>query len=594
MNRMTGRFSRHLILLVLFTLLPGLPAAADSYQFEGVERIVAIGDVHGVHDELVDILKGTGLIDEDLSWIGGETHLVSLGDLLDRGDHGRQVLDLLMRLEGEAEAAGGAVHVLLGNHEVMVLTGDLRYVSEGDFAQYGSESHGGLPRGFLEYRAAFSPAGEYGRWLLEKPVMIRINDSLFVHGGLSDKLEGMSLVEINASAAQDLRRFAEGWHTLLDAGLLEDTDDFDEIRTRTRALADGSDDERLHDIARGMLEALNGLPFQPDGPLWYRGSSLCHPYAESHVLADVLDQLGAKRVVVGHTPTAERRISSRMDGRVYRIDTGINNEAYQGRPSALVIEGGKTIAWYAGDGLTEIEADPNRIWTRPYGMSDGEIEEFLRTAEVAGSEKIEIGVTESKRLTLEQDGRSMRALFKTIDTDPRLESSRRWSRTADFADRYQYEIAAYLLDRLLDLHMVPVTVEREIGGERGAVQYWIENAFNEVQRREQSIPFTGHCDLQPQYDIMNAFDILIFNVDRNLGDILYDRDWKLWLIDHSRSFSTQRGIPPMIRRSEISLPPGMATALERVTQEKLEVLEPWLHRRQIQALVTRSQWLQRH
>lgn len=578
---------------VLLALFSCLHANADTYHFENVERIVAIGDVHGAHDELVSILRGTELIDEELNWTGGAAHLVSVGDLLDRGDHGRQVLDLLMRLENEAAAAGGAVHVLLGNHEVMVLTGDLRYVSEGDFAQYGSESHGGMPPGFMEYRAAFAPAGEYGRWLLGKPVMIRIDDSLFVHGGLSGMLADKSLATINASAMHDVRRFAEGRHALLDAGLLSDTDDFDAIRARARTLADGSSEEEYRDLARGMLEALNGLPFHPDGPLWYRGSSLCHPYTETMIASGVLKQLGAKRAAFGHTPTHNRRITSRMDGRVYRIDTGINNEAYQGRPSALVIEGDRVSAWYKDDGSASIEAEPNRVWARPHGMSDAELEDFLLTAEITKSEDIGIGVTESTRLTLEKDGRRIRASFKTIDTDPGLENSRVWPRTADFADRYQYEIAAYRLDRILDLHMVPVTVERVIGRERGAVQYWIENSFNEVQRREQNIPFTGHCDLKPQYDVMNVFDILIFNVDRNLGDILYDSDWTLWLVDHSRSFGTQRGVPAMVGRAQINVTPELYAVLEGVTQDRLKELETWLNRRQIQALVTRAQWLRR-
>jgi hypothetical protein len=84
---------------------------------------VAIGDVHGALDEFVVVLRGVELVDEELNWIGGRTHLVSLGDLVDRGDYGRQVMDLVMRLQAEAEAAGGAVHIVLGNHEVMNLVG---------------------------------------------------------------------------------------------------------------------------------------------------------------------------------------------------------------------------------------------------------------------------------------------------------------------------------------------------------------------------------------------------------------------------------------------------------------------------------------
>lgn len=591
MCQIPTRRSFFISLLLLAGLLVWQQAAADTFRFGGVERVVAIGDVHGAYDELVELLQGTGLIDAELAWTGGEAHLVSLGDLLHRGDHGRQVMDLLMRLEEEADAAGGAVHLVLGNHEVMALTGDFRYISEGDYAQFGSEVVKGLPAGFVARRKAFSPDGRYGRWLLDKPVMVVVNNSLFVHGGVSEMIDGMSLAEINEAAMRDVRRFAEGWHVLLDAGKLTEGDDFDVIRQRAAELHnDRSQEAEIREAATGVVEVIAGLAIQPDGPLWYRGTSACHPHAEKHVTTAVLDRLDVRRVVIGHTPTLERRITSRMDGRVVQIDTGMNQEAYQGQAAALVIEGDDIGAVYSGGEPESVPAELNREWPRPYGMSDEEIEEFLRTAEVTRIEDVGEGVTRPQRLTLERDGRSMRAIFKTIDTDPGLERGGRWGRDADFADRYNYEIAAYKLDRLLGLQMVPVTVEREIDGQRGSVQYWVENGFNETRRREENIPLGGLCNMNSQYALMNAFDVLIFNVDRNQGDILYDRDWRVWLVDHSRSFGTQRGIPDTIRE-QIIVFPGFAEALERVNHDHLEILEPYLHSREIRALISRANWL---
>lgn len=586
------RLTFAVIFLVLFASpLWGQPAA-DPYRFENVERVVAIGDVHGARDELVEILKATDLVDDDLSWIGGKTHLVSVGDLVHRGDHGRQVMDLLMRLEGEASKAGGAVHVVLGNHDVMAMTGDFRYVSDAGFSQFGTEPIDGLPPGFVERRRAFAPDGRYGRWLLNKPVMIVIDDSLFVHGGLPEILKGMSLEEINKSAQRDVSRFANGWQLLLKEDVLDGGDDFDAIRERAAELTgDMRQEPEVRTAAIDIVKSLEGLPFLPDGPLWYRGTSACHPYTEKDITTGVLESLGAARVVIGHTPTVNRRITSRMDERVYRIDTGMNREVYRGRPSALVIMPGRVFTVYSDDEMQSVRAEPNRVWSRPDGMSDEQIEEFLLSAEVTKTEDIGEGVTKSKRLTLELDGRSMRALFKTIDTDPGLERKRRWQRESDFADRYMYEIAAYRLDRLLDLQMVPVTVDRTVDGVRGSVQYWIEDSFNEARRREEEISVhAGLCGLQPQYTIMNVFDVLIFNVDRNLGDILYDRAWNLWLVDHSRAFSARRGVPEMINE-EIVVPPELARILKRVTRERLEELEPLLHERQLQALVSRAKWL---
>lgn len=578
-------------LAMLLALGQATIAHAAEWRHEGVERVIAIGDVHGARDELIALLGDVGLVDEELRWSGGRTHLVSIGDLLDRGDHGRQVMDLMMRLQQEAAAVGGAVHVLLGNHEVMNLTGDLRYVSEGDYAQFGSEARGGLPAGFFERRAALAPDGLYGRWLLGLPAALVVNDTLFVHGGVSTMLVGMSLEQINVAAMRDVRRVAEGWHALLDAGLLGDTDSFSALRARAAALAEDGQEPGLRVLGREMSEALQGLPFNPDGVLWYRGNSVCHAYAEGDTLRKVLAKVGAGRVVVGHTVTGPRKITSRVDGLVYRIDTGMNHAAYGGTPGALIIENGDPRAKYLGAPAAAVAMEPARDWTRPYGMSDAELEDFLRTAEITLVEDLAEGVTRPQRLTLERDGRKMRAVFKTVDTNPGLERQRRWSREHDLADRHIYDVVAYQLDRILGVDMVPVAVERVVDGRSGTVQYWIENSINENQRRAQEIPRSSDCSFAPQFNIMNVFDLLIFNTDRNLGNILYDADQHIWLIDHTRAFGTRRGEPAMLRNAQIVITPELAAMLDRVTEENLAPLKPYLHARQVSALVTRAQWL---
>ena len=148
--------------------------------------MVAFADVHGAYTELVTLLRETGIVDAQDRWTAGRTHLVSVGDLLDRGDDSRKVMDLLMRLQGEARAAGGQLHVALGNHEAMNVLGDLRYVTPGEYAAYvdlesaaeraeqrkaweaakGPGSGAGLrqkfPPGFFGHRAALGPNGKYG------------------------------------------------------------------------------------------------------------------------------------------------------------------------------------------------------------------------------------------------------------------------------------------------------------------------------------------------------------------------------------------------------------------------------------------------
>src|SRR5580765_7638710 len=108
-----------LVLVVMAAGSGRAPLAAPSCQLTGVDRVVAVGDVHGAYDRYVEILRTTGLLDDRLRWTGGRTHLVQLGDVVDRGPDSLKALDLLERLEKDASRAGGAVHALLGNHEVM-------------------------------------------------------------------------------------------------------------------------------------------------------------------------------------------------------------------------------------------------------------------------------------------------------------------------------------------------------------------------------------------------------------------------------------------------------------------------------------------
>lgn len=601
---LSGRARRLASALVcgFLLVLAASSAAAQTYRFSNVERVVAIGDVHGAYPEFVQVLKGTGLVDANLHWTGGRTHLVSTGDLFSRGDRALEVVELLMRLQGEAVSAGGAVHALLGNHEVMSLTGDLRYVSPGEFATYATQDGArrdaaiGARPGYLERMQALAPDGRIGRWLLQRPVMIVINDDLFVHGGLSDKLAGKTLEQVNASAIGDVRTFASSWHALVAGGALQPTDDFDRILAAANVLATapvvaGEPPSPLQAPAQAIVAAVKGLPFQSNGPVWYRGSSVCHPYTESEVVRAALRSLGAQRVVVGHTPTLDHHVSLRLEAQVARIDTGMNKAAYEGIPAALVIEPGVTRAFHLGEGMVAPRTELNREWARPYGMSDAQLEDFLLNAPITQDEALDLGVTNPRRLTLERDGKRIRAVFKTFDSDPEIRPNGRWERRYDKADRYLYEIAAYRLDRILGLQMVPVAVERRVDGQRGLVQYWVEGAHNETERIQQKLQYDTDCSYARQHQLINAFDVLVHNLDRNTGNILYDREWQAWMIDHSRAFSTEEGRPPELRKTPIVVSPQLRAALANVTEARLAPLAPYLHIRQIRALVARAQAL---
>ncbi len=193
------------IIGLLFCVIIALFGPAKGWANQEVaKRIVAIGDVHGAYEELIELLQGNGLIDEQHRWSGGSTTLVSLGDLLDRGPRSRAAMDLLMRLQREAPSTGGAVHMLLGNHESMNLIGDLRDVSTAEYAAFADdplpanvEIDPARPPGYYQHRTAFSAEGKYGRWLLQQPSLLKLGDTLFAHGGLPPMIRQYDINGLN-------------------------------------------------------------------------------------------------------------------------------------------------------------------------------------------------------------------------------------------------------------------------------------------------------------------------------------------------------------------------------------------------------------
>jgi hypothetical protein len=156
-----------------------------------LERVVAIGDLHADLPHALAVLKMAELVDEDGHWSGGTATFVQTGDTTDRGPDSLEVLQLMARLETEAEAAGGRVVALLGNHEVMNLTGDWRYVSDGDLEDFD---------GSVEARReAFGPDGELGIWLRNHGIVAVVDRVAYAHGGITAEWAEKGVDAINAS-----------------------------------------------------------------------------------------------------------------------------------------------------------------------------------------------------------------------------------------------------------------------------------------------------------------------------------------------------------------------------------------------------------
>ncbi len=341
-----------LLPLFIFILLTGLFAENIQCVWTGVERIVAVGDLHGDFNNFVRILRFNNIIDDKNNWAAGKTHLVQIGDVMDRGDHAKRIFDLLENLEIQAEEAGGKVHFLIGNHEELNIMNrafdfDL-YVTVEQFIDFIPDGYrqkrekkirgktGNIDSENTNYDFSLHPEllsfwedilkdakkkrnsedqrqyykgfiDKHGKWILEKNVVIKINNIIFVHGGIS-------------------------------------------LRNSTKTLKYINDNYRL-ELKESMLQNLNKrLPkimnhrqeFLYDGyaPLWYREFAQQEGDEFEKIVVEILKNLEAEHMVTAHTPVALENVKdmSKFDGKIWIIDTSISEAYKKGALSALIIE----------------------------------------------------------------------------------------------------------------------------------------------------------------------------------------------------------------------------------------------------------------
>jgi hypothetical protein len=265
------------------------------------ERLVAIGDLHGDLDATRRALRLAGAIDDKDAWIGGKLVVVQTGDAIDRGDDDRAILDLFERLKLSAKAAGGEVVALVGNHELMNAALDFRYVTEGGFTTFrqvrsagpAQEARIGQVEAAAHGRAAaFAPGGSYATMLASRPVVARVGDTVFVHGGILPK-----------HVAYGLDRM----------------------------------DSEIGSWLLGKSEAPPRIVMSEDGPVWTRMYSAAPAREDCQALTEALGALGAKRMVMGHT-VQRGGISRACDERAWRIDVGMS-KFYGGPIEVLELRG---------------------------------------------------------------------------------------------------------------------------------------------------------------------------------------------------------------------------------------------------------------
>jgi len=339
-----------LIALFSFSPLAFVSSCATAQEMEETNppRIVAVGDLHGDYEAYEEIMLNAGLIDRRGRWRGGDAVVVQTGDIADRGPDSVKIIRHLQKLEKTARRKGGRVITLVGNHEAMNITGDLRYVHPGEYEAFTTRKSQELrrrvyennreafeafylaedptmspeameakwiaqtPLGQIEHQSAWRPEGEIGAWVIENPAVVIVGENLFVHGGVSWKYAGYSIDALNANVREALA-----------------------ARTRDP----------------------NAIINDAFGPLWYRrftdeparaavahnregageGSAGASPPTPEQEIERVLEAFGAARMIVGHTPSLSG-VRARLGGKVIQIDTGAS-AFYGGTRSFLEIRG---------------------------------------------------------------------------------------------------------------------------------------------------------------------------------------------------------------------------------------------------------------
>jgi hypothetical protein len=265
--------------------------AADQALPSHPTRLVAIGDLHADLDAARRAFQLAGAIDARDRWIGGNLTVVQLGDLIGRGTADREVLDFVLDVQRNARAAGGTVHVLLGNHEVFAARPDHRWVDPGAFAAFHDLPNlnlqhpriAALPPAERHRAAALGPDGTYARRLASFPAVLKIGRTIFAHGGVLPHWARYGLDRLNA----EIRDWLLG------------------RRPDEPPASLGLDD--------GSLD---------DGVMWSRHFAADLGDAGCELLQESLALLGAVRMVVAHT--VHKTITSRCDERAWAIDVGIS------------------------------------------------------------------------------------------------------------------------------------------------------------------------------------------------------------------------------------------------------------------------------
>lgn len=255
------------------------PDEETQLEYSGSFKVAAASDIHGQFDLFKRMLINNKIVDPQGKWQFDTGHFVITGDVFDRGDQVLEALWYLYDLEKQAKAAGGRLHFLLGNHEVMVLNGELRYLHE----KYIKTAE------ILNkpYQDLFLNNSVLGDWIRSRPVLVKVNGMLFVHGGFHPDLQEMnlSLSEINQAFKNNL----------------------------------------VKKEVVGKPSKLAKFMQKKHSPIWYRGYFINRRITKVE-LNRQLKHFDVSHIVVGHT--TQEQIRTKYNGRIIAIDAGMKNGRY--------------------------------------------------------------------------------------------------------------------------------------------------------------------------------------------------------------------------------------------------------------------------
>lgn len=391
------------------------------------------------------------------------------------------------------------------------------------------------------------------------------------------------------------------------------------------------------DLLSTFLSYPSWFSVHGEGPVWFRGYN---NWTDAEGLAKVdklLAGLGVTHIVVGHTPQAGGRIHPRFDGKIFLIDTGMLSSHYEGgRASALEVVAGKITAIYPdltmvlldpaapkggqalpasldlrngkeipGGGVEENQ-DPKpaegqaaekpaagsyHVWLdanlKPLPFkSDAEVQDFLRTAKIVKMKDIATGVTHPRKALLEKDGLQVNAKFSAVHERKDVMQLASGQREMNFRDEAIFDMASQELALMLGMDNLPPVVERSAGGEKGILQIWVEDTFTERERIQKKLSPPSPEKWNFQIQIMRMFDNLVYNIDRNQGNILIDKDWKVWLIDQTRAFRTYDTLQTTANMGYLDR--GVWEKLVAMDEQTVkDRLKPYLQKYEIEALLKR-------